>query len=50
MRKVYGLLAVQLIMTTVIAAALLLTPGVKELVQVNMIGGPTGLHTRNLYR
>ena len=34
MRKVYGLLAVQLIMTTVIAAALLLTPGVKELVQV----------------
>lgn len=35
MKKVYGLLAVQLIMTTVIAAALLLTPGVKELVQVN---------------
>lgn len=35
MRKVYGLLAVQLIMTTVIAGALLLTPGVKELVQTN---------------
>eukprot|EP00088_Acartia_fossae_P029703 TRINITY_DN30586_c0_g1_i1.p1 TRINITY_DN30586_c0_g1~~TRINITY_DN30586_c0_g1_i1.p1 ORF type:complete len:256 (+),score=78.60 TRINITY_DN30586_c0_g1_i1:47-814(+) len=35
MRKVYGLLAVQLIMTTVIAGALLLTPGVKEMVQTN---------------
>jgi len=35
MRKVYGLLAVQLIMTTVIAGAMLLTPGVKEMVQVN---------------
>jgi len=35
MRKVYGLLAVQLSMTTLIAAALLLTPGVKEMVQAN---------------
>jgi len=34
MRKVYGLLAVQLTITTLIGAVCLFTPGVKELVQV----------------
>jgi hypothetical protein len=34
MRKVYTLLSIQLAITTVIGAALLLTPGVKEMVQV----------------
>merc|ERR1712088_463934 len=35
MRKVYGLLAVQLTITTLIGAVCLFTPGVKELVQGN---------------
>jgi len=35
MRKVYGLLAVQLTITTLIGAVLLFTPGVKEAVQAN---------------
>jgi hypothetical protein len=35
MRKVYGLLAVQLTITTIIGAVLLFTPGVKEAVQGN---------------
>jgi len=35
MRKVYGLLAVQLTITTLIGAVCLFTPGVKELVQAN---------------
>jgi len=35
MRKVYSLLAIQLGITTLIGAALLLTPGVKEMVQAN---------------
>jgi len=35
MRKVYSLLSIQLILTTLIGAALLLTPGVKEMVQSN---------------
>merc|ERR1712241_307811 len=35
MRKVYGLLAVQLSITTLIGAVMLFTPGVKELVQGN---------------
>merc|ERR1719320_2236687 len=35
MRKVYGLLAVQLTITTMIGAVCLFTPGVKELVQGN---------------
>jgi FtsH-binding integral membrane protein len=34
MRKVYSLLSIQLAITTVIGATLLLTPGVKEMVQV----------------
>ena len=34
MRKVYGLLAVQLSITTLIGAVFLFTPGVKEFVQV----------------
>ena len=34
MRKVYGLLSIQLSITTLIGAALILTPGVKEMVQV----------------
>ena len=34
MRKVYSLLAIQLIMTTLIGATLIFTPGVKEMVQV----------------
>ena len=34
MRKVYGLLSVQLTITTLIGAVCLFTPGVKELVQV----------------
>ena len=34
MRKVYGLLAVQLSITTLIGGVLLFTPGVKEFVQV----------------
>jgi len=34
MRKVYGLLAVQLTITTIIGAVFLFTPGVKEFVQV----------------
>ena len=34
MRKVYSLLSIQLAITTIIGAALLLTPGVKEMVQV----------------
>ena len=33
MRKVYGLLAVQLTITTIIGAVFLFTPGVKEFVQ-----------------
>ena len=39
MRKVYSLLAVQLGMTTLIGAALLLTPGVKQIVQVWFVFG-----------
>jgi len=35
MRKVYSLLAIQLIMTTLIGATLIFTPGVKEMVQAN---------------
>ena len=35
MRKVYGLLAVQLSITTLIGAVFLFTPGVKEFVQVS---------------
>jgi FtsH-binding integral membrane protein len=35
MRKVYGLLSIQLSITTLIGAALILTPGVKEMVQAN---------------
>lgn len=35
MRKVYSLLSIQLAITTIIGAALLLTPGVKEMVQAN---------------
>merc|ERR1719153_1069123 len=35
MRKVYGLLAVQLTITTIIGAVCLFAPGVKELVQAN---------------
>merc|ERR1711931_367596 len=35
MKKVYGLLAVQLSITTLIGAVMLFTPGVKELVQGN---------------
>ena len=34
MRKVYGLLAVQLSITTLIGGVFLFTPGVKEFVQV----------------
>jgi hypothetical protein len=34
MRKVYSLLSIQLAITTLIGATLLLTPGVKEMVQV----------------
>ena len=34
MRKVYGLLAVQLTITTIIGAVFMFTPGVKEFVQV----------------
>ena len=37
MRKVYGLLAVQLSITTLIGAVFLFTPGVKEFVQVRII-------------
>ena len=37
MRKVYGLLAVQLTITTIIGAVFLFTPGVKEFVQVRNI-------------
>ena len=33
MRKVYGLLAVQLTITTIIGAVFMFTPGVKEFVQ-----------------
>ena len=40
MKKVYGLLAVQLSITTLIGAVMLFTPGVKELVQVGN-GHPT---------
>ena len=36
MRKVYSLLSIQLAITTIIGAALLLTPGVKEMVQVEL--------------
>jgi len=35
MRKVYSLLSIQLAITTIIGATLLLTPGVKEMVQAN---------------
>jgi len=35
MRKVYGLLGIQLSLTTIIAGALCFTPGVKEMVQAN---------------
>jgi FtsH-binding integral membrane protein len=34
MRKVYSLLSIQLAITTIIGATLLLTPGVKQMVQV----------------
>ena len=37
MKKVYGLLAVQLSITTLIGAVMLFTPGVKELVQVGIL-------------
>ena len=39
MKKVYGLLAVQLTITTIIGAVFMFTPGVKEFVQVKLNTG-----------
>ena len=39
MKKVYGLLAVQLTITTIIGAVFMFTPGVKEFVQVRLDTG-----------
>jgi FtsH-binding integral membrane protein len=43
MRKVYSLLSIQLAITTIIGASLLLTPGVKQMVQVSALVPEPGL-------